>query len=51
MLAYDKGVARIRGDDAAAGEDDPFCKRYHRFMQHLMASGYNHFCGIQSCGM
>lgn len=52
MLAYDKeGVVRIWGDDAASGEDDPFCKRYHRFMQHLMASGYNHFCSVQSCGM
>jgi hypothetical protein len=52
MLAYGKeGVVRIWGDDAAAGEDDPFCKRYHRFMQHMMASGYNHINSVQSCGM
>ena len=42
---------RIWGDDAATVEDDPLCKRYHRFMQHMMASGYNHINSVQSCGM
>ncbi len=52
MLAYGKeGVVRIWGDDAATGEDDPLCKRYHCFMQHMMASGYNHINSVQSCGM
>ena len=52
MLSYDdQGIVRIWGDDAAVdGPTDQFA-HYHRFMQHMMGSGYNHFGCVQSCGM
>lgn len=52
MLGYGRdGIVRIYGDDQAAfGICDDYAG-YHRFMQHLMGSGYNHINSVQSCGM
>lgn len=53
MLSYaSEGIVRIWGDDAAAanGPTDQY-SHYHRAMQHVMASGYNRFGAVQSCGM
>lgn len=53
MVAYaQEGIVRIWGDDQAAanGPTDTYAQ-YHRFMQHVMGSGYNHFGAVQSCGM
>ncbi len=53
MLGYGKSKeVRIWGDDEAVElNPDPVCDHYHRFMQHLMGSGYNHVNAVQSCGM
>jgi hypothetical protein len=53
MLGYSESKeVNIWGDDEAVETNpDPVCTRYHRFMQHLMGSGYNHVNAVQSCGM
>ena len=52
MLGYgEEGIVRIWGDDRAVEGPCDTYKKYHRFMQHLMGSGYNHVDSVQSCGM
>lgn len=52
MIGFgEKGTVCVFGDEAAVpGPCDTYAS-YHRFMQHLMGSGYNHINSVQSCGM